>query len=288
MGQDPDKFLLAGRRRKKNKQSTYLISIDEKELKRKSESYIGKCKSNFVGTEFTMWDSGSNPGKKEAGDVRVELGVVQYDRNVLGTNGPRKMQVMLPPTAATGVRDKLQPTKVEDTMSCVLSKGSENNYVKLVNKTPRWNESLGAFCLNFQGRVTVLQSRTFSWWTSVTKTESCCSLASAPTICSLWTTLTRCARCRLSRSACPRLTTSWLASEASLLKSRMHFGLPASGLQCTLGGTRDVSRRTFTESPAQASERRGSEIGSAHVLPNSRQHWFDHQHCTFSMIILIV
>ena len=148
--QDPDKFLLAGRRRKKNKQSTYLISIDEKELKRKSESYIGKCKSNFVGTEFTIWDSGSNPGKKEAGDVRVELGVVQYDRNVLGTNGPRKMQVMLPPTAATGVRDKLQPTKVEDTMSSVLAKGSENNYVKLVNKTPRWNESLGAFCLNFQ------------------------------------------------------------------------------------------------------------------------------------------
>jgi hypothetical protein len=28
--QDPDKFLLSGRRRKKNKQSTYLISSDEK------------------------------------------------------------------------------------------------------------------------------------------------------------------------------------------------------------------------------------------------------------------
>jgi hypothetical protein len=28
--------------------------------------------------------------------VRCELGVVQYDRNVLGTNGPRKMQVCLP------------------------------------------------------------------------------------------------------------------------------------------------------------------------------------------------
>ncbi|EKX39014.1 hypothetical protein GUITHDRAFT_143818 [Guillardia theta CCMP2712] len=33
--QDPDKFLLSGRRRKKNKQSTYLISTDEKDLARK-------------------------------------------------------------------------------------------------------------------------------------------------------------------------------------------------------------------------------------------------------------
>ncbi len=33
--QDPDKFLLSGRRRKKNRQSTYLISTDEKDLARK-------------------------------------------------------------------------------------------------------------------------------------------------------------------------------------------------------------------------------------------------------------
>lgn len=95
--QDPDKFLLAGRRRKKNKQSTYLISTSEKDLSRKSDSYIGKVKSNFVGTEFTIYDSGANPSDNKANDpVRIELGVVQYDRNVLGTNGPRKMQAKPP------------------------------------------------------------------------------------------------------------------------------------------------------------------------------------------------
>ena len=34
-------------------------------------------------------------------------------------------------------------------------------YMKLVNKTPRWNQSLGAFCLNFQGRVTVASVKNF-------------------------------------------------------------------------------------------------------------------------------
>eukprot|EP00960_Hanusia_phi_P026164 746102-Hanusia_phi.AAC.4 len=89
--QDPDKFLLSGRRRKKNKQvsvrllfspavssasrqSTYLISTDEKDLARKSDNYTGKVKSNFVGTEFTIYDNGKNPTrKKEDAEVAIKL-----------------------------------------------------------------------------------------------------------------------------------------------------------------------------------------------------------------------
>jgi hypothetical protein len=33
--------------------------------------------------------------------------------------------------------------------------GGDNSYMKLVNKTPRWNESLGAFCLNFQAYICI-------------------------------------------------------------------------------------------------------------------------------------
>jgi len=158
--QDPDKFLLSGRRRKKNKQSTYLISTDEKDLSRKSDNYTGKVKSNFVGTMFTMYDSGGNPTRLQDGqEVRTELGIVQYDRNVLGTNGPRKMQVFLPPTDKRGQREVMQPTRIED---CMASRaGKDNTFIKLMNKTPRWNESLGAFCLNFQGRVTVASVKNF-------------------------------------------------------------------------------------------------------------------------------
>jgi hypothetical protein len=40
-----------------------------------------------------MYDAGANPKKmKGEQEAREELGVVQYDKNVLGNNGPRKMQ----------------------------------------------------------------------------------------------------------------------------------------------------------------------------------------------------
>jgi len=31
-----------------------------------SGAYTGKCKSNFLGTEFTIWDQGGNPQKLQA------------------------------------------------------------------------------------------------------------------------------------------------------------------------------------------------------------------------------
>lgn len=55
----------------------------------------------MLGTEFTLYDSGLNPKKAEKGkhagkDVRRELGLVKYDRNVFGWSGPRQMNVILP------------------------------------------------------------------------------------------------------------------------------------------------------------------------------------------------
>jgi Tub family len=32
-----------------------------------------------------------------------------------------------------------------------------DNVIKLVNKAPKWNPALGAYCLNFNGRVTQVQ-----------------------------------------------------------------------------------------------------------------------------------
>ena len=84
-----DKFLLSGRKRKKQKVSNYLISLDEEDMAKASGNYYGKVKSNFVGTEFSFFDKGSKPAEVEqtgAGlaNPRKELGVVMYDTNVLG------------------------------------------------------------------------------------------------------------------------------------------------------------------------------------------------------------
>lgn len=83
---------------------------------------MGKLRSNFVGTEFQFFNDGCSPNGQESGErtagacrpsqhllhdlifaclmcpdhVRTELGSVMYAPNVLGSRGPRKMQVVIP------------------------------------------------------------------------------------------------------------------------------------------------------------------------------------------------
>lgn len=95
------KFLLSARKRKKSKSSNYLISLDDDDMSRDSSNYFGKVRSNFIGTEFVLYDRGSKFGKKQKNgsdedQTRVELGGVVYQHNVLGTRGPRKMTALLP------------------------------------------------------------------------------------------------------------------------------------------------------------------------------------------------
>ena len=100
---DDDGFLMAGVKRKKNRTSNYMICLDDEQLSRDSDSFFGKVRSNFVGTEFLMYDDGVNPkkqgnrkGSASLEDIRRELGCVMYQSNLLGTKGPRQMTVVLP------------------------------------------------------------------------------------------------------------------------------------------------------------------------------------------------
>lgn len=74
------KFLLASKKRGGNKSSNYCITTDPNDFSIKSKSYIGKVRSNFTGSEFTIFDSGLNPKKKniDISEVRQELGAVLY------------------------------------------------------------------------------------------------------------------------------------------------------------------------------------------------------------------
>lgn len=112
---DTHQFLLAGRKRPGNKTSNYLISMSEKDLKTKSPSYLGKVRSNFMGTEFMIYDKGLNPKKKKnvtEENLREELGVITYQSNLLGAKGPRKMRVLLPAVNAAGERCTWKPFTV--------------------------------------------------------------------------------------------------------------------------------------------------------------------------------
>ena len=47
-------FLMASKKRPNNKTSNYLISMGEGDLSRDGTNYLGKLRSNFVGTEFQV------------------------------------------------------------------------------------------------------------------------------------------------------------------------------------------------------------------------------------------
>jgi len=59
-----EKFLLSGKKRSGNKTSNYMVSI-EQDSKKKGKGYLGKVRSNFMGTEFVIYDNGDNPKKKK-------------------------------------------------------------------------------------------------------------------------------------------------------------------------------------------------------------------------------
>ncbi|KAF3853446.1 hypothetical protein F7725_014134 [Dissostichus mawsoni] len=151
-------FLMAGRKRKKSKTSNYLITTDPVNLTRDTNCYIGKLRSNILGTKFTVYDGGENPEKKpfvkECESVRQELAAICYETNVLGFKGPRKMTVIIPGMLENDERVSIRPKNDLDTLLARHAHSNTDNLVTLVNKCPSWNEQSQSFVLNFHGRVT--------------------------------------------------------------------------------------------------------------------------------------
>uniref|UniRef100_A0A3B3VJS8 TUB like protein 3 n=2 Tax=Poecilia TaxID=8080 RepID=A0A3B3VJS8_9TELE len=159
-------FLLAGRKRKKSKTSNYLISVDATDLTRDGESFIGKLRSNYTGTKFTVYDNGINPGKNlgmllEESNTRQELAAICYDTNLLGFKGPRKMTVLLPGMNLNYERIPVRPQNEQETLVSRWQSNVMENLIELHNKAPVWNEDTQSYVLNFHGRVTQASVKNF-------------------------------------------------------------------------------------------------------------------------------
>nr|CAI5824796.1 unnamed protein product [Callosobruchus analis] len=157
-------FLLAARKRKKSTTSNYLISTDPTDLSRSAESFVGKLRSNLLGTQFTVYDNGVSHRKsnlKEDILPRQELASVIYDTNVLGFKGPRKMTVIIPGMVSDEQRVQIYPQ--DDSESLIESWKAKNmdNLIELHNKTPVWNDDTQSYVLNFHGRVTQASVKNF-------------------------------------------------------------------------------------------------------------------------------
>ncbi|XP_058600014.1 tubby-related protein 3 isoform X2 [Neofelis nebulosa] len=158
-------FLLAGRKRKKSKTSNYLISTDPTDLSREGESYIGKLRSNLMGTKFTVYDHGVSPAKAqglvEKAYTRQELAAICYETNVLGFKGPRKMSVIIPGMNMNHERIPFRPRNDHESLLSKWQNKTMENLIELHNKSPVWNDDTQSYVLNFHGRVTQASVKNF-------------------------------------------------------------------------------------------------------------------------------
>lgn len=196
---DDGKFLLAARKCRKPTYTDYLIYLDMGDMSKGSSTYIGKLRSNFLGTKFTVYDAhppydGAIVSKSRSARViglnqvspRVPAGNypvshISYELNVLGSRGPRRMNCVMSSIPASAVEEGGKaPTQTEfplgnlDSFPSIpffrsksaridsaLTQAQDEEKLVLKNKSPRWHEQLQCWCLNFRGRVTVASVKNF-------------------------------------------------------------------------------------------------------------------------------
>ncbi|KAM4609958.1 tubby-related protein 1 [Polymixia lowei] len=162
---DNDKkvFLLAGRKRKKSTTSNYLISIDATDLNRRGENFIGKLRSNLLGTKFTVFDNGLHPDRalRDMSNARQELAAILYETNVLGFKGPRKMTVVIPGMDEDRKRVPIRAGNDNEGLLMRYQNRQMENLIELHSKKPVWNDDTASYVLNFNGRVTQASVKNF-------------------------------------------------------------------------------------------------------------------------------
>ncbi|GKU86730.1 hypothetical protein SLEP1_g1219 [Rubroshorea leprosula] len=129
---DDGKFLLVARKCRRPTWTDYIISLNCDDVSKGSSTYIGKLRSNFLGTKFTIYDAqppstGAKVTKSRSTRLvnmkqvspRVPSGNypvahISYELNVLGSRGPRRMQCIMDAIPASAIEPGgVAPTQTE-------------------------------------------------------------------------------------------------------------------------------------------------------------------------------
>lgn len=151
------KFLLSARRSRRTTCTEYVISMDADNISRSSSTYIGKLRSNFLGTKFIIYDTQpphscaqiSPPGrssrrfysKKVSPKVPTgsfNIAQISYELNVLGTRGPRRMHCTmhsipssaLDPGGSVPGQPELLPRSLDDSFRSISFSKSMDHSVE--------------------------------------------------------------------------------------------------------------------------------------------------------------
>jgi|694.fasta_scaffold75967_1 tubby-related protein 1 len=66
-------------------------------MDKNSVSYLGKLRGNKTGSIYQLYDCGKQPESNINRRLwRCSLARIEYETNILGMNGPRKLQVIIP------------------------------------------------------------------------------------------------------------------------------------------------------------------------------------------------
>ncbi|VFQ93432.1 unnamed protein product [Cuscuta campestris] len=177
-----DKLLLVAKKMRRAMRTDFVISLVADDFSRASHTYVGKLRSNFLRTKFTIYDS--QPPNDDAvhqnsqvsrrfnakqvsptlSACNYSVATLSYDLNVLRTRGPRRMQCVMQTIPFSSIEDGgVAPTPTEF-RQCSDAKEwvpPSQEPLTLKNKAPRWHEQLQCWCLNFRGRVTVASVKNF-------------------------------------------------------------------------------------------------------------------------------
>ncbi|XP_047168510.1 tubby-like F-box protein 8 isoform X1 [Vigna umbellata] len=142
------KFLLSAKRTRRTTYTEYVISMDADNISRSSNTYIGKLRSNFLGTKFIIYDTqppyssahicppGAGKTSRRFYSKKVSpkvpsgsynIAQVTYELNVLGTRGPRKMHCVMHSIPASALdaggtvpgKPELLPRSLEDSFRSI-------------------------------------------------------------------------------------------------------------------------------------------------------------------------
>lgn len=177
-----DVFVLAARRRKGvlSEGHSFLISRDAKDLD-KGPNYVGKLRSNLIGTEWMLYDCGANPTKlqkslnsprRSQGSAerlptegpRRELAYLSSQQNVVGPAAPRRLRVTLPKLDDSGRQPRMRaPASKQETLPSLARSHqlSCEDLIFLANKEATPNPLTGRHSLNFNGRVAKASVKNF-------------------------------------------------------------------------------------------------------------------------------
>uniref|UniRef100_A0A7S1G903 Tubby C-terminal domain-containing protein n=1 Tax=Bicosoecida sp. CB-2014 TaxID=1486930 RepID=A0A7S1G903_9STRA len=154
-----NRFVCAAQKRLANKTSNFLIAMDRNPGDRKSDVILGKLRSNWSGSGYTLYDHGMRPEKAVTdSSLRKELAVVFFDYDKMG---PGRMRVAIPRVNDAGTAVVFKPRTQEEGLEAAALANDKARVMFLENKRPKWDEAVGGHVLNFHGRVTKSSVKNF-------------------------------------------------------------------------------------------------------------------------------